>query len=70
MWIGTLQRASGVEVITVILNLDPKSSNAYTMSLFREGARIAEPQPIPQCLSLRFWQSYVDVAKTHGTILG
>ncbi|CAJ1350593.1 unnamed protein product [Effrenium voratum] len=46
----TSQNFTRDQVITVILNLDPKSSNAYTMSLFREGARIAEPQPIPQCL--------------------
>lgn len=36
------------EVISILLNLDTQSPNAYTMSLFREGVRIAEPQTIPE----------------------
>lgn len=40
------------EVISVLLNLDVNSHNAYTMSLFREGVRIAEPQTIPERLHL------------------
>eukprot|EP00930_Biecheleria_cincta_P031030 TRINITY_DN2150_c0_g1_i1.p1 TRINITY_DN2150_c0_g1~~TRINITY_DN2150_c0_g1_i1.p1 ORF type:complete len:921 (+),score=279.57 TRINITY_DN2150_c0_g1_i1:51-2813(+) len=38
------------QVICVVLNLDPKSPNANTMSLFREGVRLVEPQPLPECL--------------------
>lgn len=38
------------QVIGVLLNLDPSSPNANTMSLFREGVRIAEPQKIPDSL--------------------
>jgi len=32
------------------LNLDLHSTNANTLSLFREGDRISEPMPIPECL--------------------
>lgn len=38
------------QVICVVLNIDPKSPNANTMSIFREGVRLAEPQPLPECL--------------------
>eukprot|EP00931_Biecheleriopsis_adriatica_P121965 TRINITY_DN969_c0_g3_i1.p1 TRINITY_DN969_c0_g3~~TRINITY_DN969_c0_g3_i1.p1 ORF type:complete len:866 (-),score=253.14 TRINITY_DN969_c0_g3_i1:81-2606(-) len=38
------------QVIGVLLNLDPESPNAYTMSLFRDGVRIAQPQKIPESL--------------------
>lgn len=32
---------------TVLLNLDEQSPNAHTVSLFRNGARIGKPQPLP-----------------------
>mmetsp|Transcript_12280 Transcript_12280/g.30968 ORF Transcript_12280/g.30968 Transcript_12280/m.30968 type:complete len:908 (-) Transcript_12280:116-2839(-) len=38
------------QVIGVVLNLDPGSANANTLSIFREGQRISEPQPIPESL--------------------
>lgn len=38
------------QVIAVLLNLDPSSPNKNTVSLFREGARIAQPQALPECL--------------------
>lgn len=38
------------QVIGVLLNLDPKSPHANTVSIFREGERIAEPQPLPENL--------------------
>merc|ERR1719203_479014 len=38
------------QVIGVLLNLDPKSPNANTVSLFRDGERISQPQPIPECM--------------------
>jgi len=37
-------------VVAVLLNLDPSSPNKNTISLFREGMRICEPQPIPEAL--------------------
>merc|ERR1712217_276219 len=44
------QRFSRDQIIAVLLNLDPKSPNANTISLFREGERITEPQPLPEHL--------------------
>eukprot|EP00420_Gonyaulax_spinifera_P029359 CAMPEP_0197877918 /NCGR_PEP_ID=MMETSP1439-20131203/6460_1 /TAXON_ID=66791 /ORGANISM="Gonyaulax spinifera, Strain CCMP409" /LENGTH=861 /DNA_ID=CAMNT_0043497297 /DNA_START=57 /DNA_END=2639 /DNA_ORIENTATION=+ len=38
------------QVIGLLVNLDPKSPNANTMSLFRNGERITQPQPIPEKL--------------------
>eukprot|EP00933_Yihiella_yeosuensis_P072094 TRINITY_DN8038_c0_g2_i2.p1 TRINITY_DN8038_c0_g2~~TRINITY_DN8038_c0_g2_i2.p1 ORF type:complete len:463 (+),score=119.39 TRINITY_DN8038_c0_g2_i2:63-1451(+) len=38
------------QVIAVLLNLDQKSPNANTVSMFREGQRICEPQPLPDSL--------------------
>lgn len=46
----TSQNFTRDQVISVLLNLDVNSHNAYTMSLFREGVRIAEPQTIPERL--------------------
>lgn len=37
-------------VIGLLVNLDPKSSNAYTFSLFADGERITPPQPVPEAL--------------------
>lgn len=44
------QRFTRDQVISVLLNLDSKSPNFNTLSLFREGERIAEPQPLPEAL--------------------
>eukprot|EP00931_Biecheleriopsis_adriatica_P121961 TRINITY_DN969_c0_g1_i3.p1 TRINITY_DN969_c0_g1~~TRINITY_DN969_c0_g1_i3.p1 ORF type:complete len:1008 (-),score=339.25 TRINITY_DN969_c0_g1_i3:69-3029(-) len=44
------QSFSRDQVIGVLLNLDPSSPNTNTISLFRDGARIAEPQKIPESL--------------------
>jgi len=38
------------QAIAVVLNLDPSSPLCNTLSLFREGVRIAEPQKLPACL--------------------
>jgi len=37
-------------VVAVVLNLDSASPNANTVSLFRDGVRICQPQPIPEKL--------------------
>lgn len=42
------QRFSRDQVIAVLLNLDSRSPNANTISLFRDGVRIAKPQPLPE----------------------
>mmetsp|Transcript_46372 Transcript_46372/g.83697 ORF Transcript_46372/g.83697 Transcript_46372/m.83697 type:complete len:432 (+) Transcript_46372:77-1372(+) len=44
----TSQNFTRDQVIGVLLNLDPKSPQHNTISLFREGVRIAEPQPLPE----------------------
>jgi len=36
--------------LSVLLNLDPKSPNANTFSLFCDGERISQPKPIPERL--------------------
>jgi hypothetical protein len=36
------------QVVGLLLNLDAGSLNANTLSLFRDGLRIADPQPIPE----------------------
>jgi len=43
-------RFSKDKVIAVVLNLDSKSPNANTVSLYLEGERIAEPKALPECL--------------------
>jgi len=35
-------------VVAVLLNLDESSPNANTISIFRDGVRASEPQPIPE----------------------
>mmetsp|Transcript_10824 Transcript_10824/g.28944 ORF Transcript_10824/g.28944 Transcript_10824/m.28944 type:complete len:528 (-) Transcript_10824:126-1709(-) len=40
-------------VVAVVLNLDAASPNANTVSLFRDGVRICQPQPIPDKLKGR-----------------
>mmetsp|Transcript_80420 Transcript_80420/g.209785 ORF Transcript_80420/g.209785 Transcript_80420/m.209785 type:complete len:545 (+) Transcript_80420:90-1724(+) len=37
-------------VVAVLINLDPKSPNANTVSLFRSGVRVSEPMPLPDDL--------------------
>merc|ERR1711957_661438 len=44
------QRFNKDQVIAVVLNLDQASPNKNTLSLFRDGVRIAEPQAIPEGL--------------------
>eukprot|EP00416_Gambierdiscus_australes_P023110 CAMPEP_0171071894 /NCGR_PEP_ID=MMETSP0766_2-20121228/10555_1 /TAXON_ID=439317 /ORGANISM="Gambierdiscus australes, Strain CAWD 149" /LENGTH=864 /DNA_ID=CAMNT_0011528447 /DNA_START=47 /DNA_END=2638 /DNA_ORIENTATION=- len=44
------QKFTRDQVVALLVNLDPKSPNANTISLFRDGTRIAEPQPIPEQL--------------------
>jgi len=36
------------QVLAVLLNLDPSSPHANTVSLFKNGQRVTEPQPIPE----------------------
>jgi len=38
------------QVVAVLLNLDPSSPNANTVSLFRDGVRVSEPQALPEKL--------------------
>jgi len=38
------------ETAAVLLNLDPSSPNANTVSLFKNGERASEPQPLPEQL--------------------
>jgi len=38
------------EVVAVLLNLDEKSPNANTISLFKDGVRVSAPQPLPESL--------------------
>lgn len=38
------------QVIGILLNLDSKSPNANTVSLFRDGLRVSQPQVLPECL--------------------
>merc|ERR1712190_432519 len=44
------QRFTRDQVITVVLNLGSKSPNNNTISLFKEGERICEPQQLPERL--------------------
>eukprot|EP00929_Paragymnodinium_shiwhaense_P041190 TRINITY_DN213_c1_g1_i2.p1 TRINITY_DN213_c1_g1~~TRINITY_DN213_c1_g1_i2.p1 ORF type:complete len:750 (-),score=337.98 TRINITY_DN213_c1_g1_i2:95-2344(-) len=44
------QRIAKDVVIGVLLNLDGKSPNANTISLFRNGERVSDPQPLPEAL--------------------
>lgn len=44
------QRFSRDQILAVLLNVDPSSPNKHTVSLFRDGARISEPQPLPEAL--------------------
>eukprot|EP00927_Polykrikos_kofoidii_P030738 TRINITY_DN26467_c0_g1_i1.p1 TRINITY_DN26467_c0_g1~~TRINITY_DN26467_c0_g1_i1.p1 ORF type:complete len:1248 (+),score=283.84 TRINITY_DN26467_c0_g1_i1:65-3745(+) len=38
------------EIIAVLVNLDATSANANTLSLFKGGRRMSQPQPLPECL--------------------
>jgi hypothetical protein len=38
------------EVLAVVINRDPDSSNAETLSLFRDGVRACQPKPIPESM--------------------
>eukprot|EP00404_Azadinium_spinosum_P025042 CAMPEP_0180609066 /NCGR_PEP_ID=MMETSP1037_2-20121125/28564_1 /TAXON_ID=632150 /ORGANISM="Azadinium spinosum, Strain 3D9" /LENGTH=905 /DNA_ID=CAMNT_0022628445 /DNA_START=58 /DNA_END=2771 /DNA_ORIENTATION=- len=41
------------QVVAVLLNLDPTSPNSDTVSLFVDGKRVSEPQPLPEALKGR-----------------
>eukprot|EP00927_Polykrikos_kofoidii_P038964 TRINITY_DN333_c0_g1_i3.p1 TRINITY_DN333_c0_g1~~TRINITY_DN333_c0_g1_i3.p1 ORF type:complete len:1000 (+),score=252.66 TRINITY_DN333_c0_g1_i3:111-3110(+) len=47
---STSHRFSREQVVAIVLNVDPKSPNKNTVSLFRDGGRISEPQPLPESL--------------------
>merc|ERR1712232_977763 len=40
----------GGDVMAVVLNLDSSSPNANTVSLFKDGVRASEPQPLPEAM--------------------
>jgi len=40
----------GNNVVAVVLNLDPKSPNVNTLALYRDGAAVGEPMPLPEDL--------------------
>ena len=44
------ERFARDHVIGVLLNLDPASPNANTISLFKDGRRVSRPQPLPEGL--------------------
>lgn len=48
--LGLPARYSKGNVLGVLLNLDKASPNAYTISLFKDGKRACEPQPLPDNL--------------------
>jgi len=47
---GCSQRFTRDQVVGVLLNVDIKSPTANTVSLFVDGVRVAEPQPLPEHL--------------------
>jgi len=48
--VAVAQRFSREHTIGLLLNLDRKSPNVDTVSLFRDGERISAPQPLPERL--------------------
>jgi len=44
------QKVQCDDVVAVVLNLDEGSPNANTISLFKNGVRAADPQPLPEVL--------------------
>jgi len=44
------QRVGAEQVLAVLLNLDAGSPNANTVSVFRNGVRLTQPQPLPERL--------------------
>merc|ERR1712048_948581 len=44
------QKFSRDQVVGLLLNLDASSPNNNTVSLFRDGVRVSEPQPLPENL--------------------
>merc|ERR1712151_759295 len=42
--------AFGKNTFALLVNLDEKSPNAFTVSLFKNGERVCQPQPIPENL--------------------
>jgi len=43
-------RLNKSQVVAVVLNLDPKSPNANTVALYRDGAAVCDPMPLPEDL--------------------
>merc|ERR1712039_1054470 len=48
-WVGNKFQPCS-EVLGVLLNLDAKSPNANTISLFRDGERVCQPQALPESM--------------------
>lgn len=48
--LGTSARFGRDQVIGLLVNMDESSPNANTVSLFRDGVRITEPQPLPETM--------------------
>merc|ERR1712039_656919 len=48
-WVGNKFQPCS-EVLGVLLNLDAKSPNANTISLFRDGERVCKPQALPESM--------------------
>eukprot|EP00933_Yihiella_yeosuensis_P032841 TRINITY_DN2649_c0_g3_i2.p1 TRINITY_DN2649_c0_g3~~TRINITY_DN2649_c0_g3_i2.p1 ORF type:complete len:922 (-),score=255.79 TRINITY_DN2649_c0_g3_i2:370-3036(-) len=44
------QKFATGDIVSVLLNLEPDSVNANTISLFKNGIRVAQPQPLPDSL--------------------
>mmetsp|Transcript_109157 Transcript_109157/g.204746 ORF Transcript_109157/g.204746 Transcript_109157/m.204746 type:complete len:858 (-) Transcript_109157:335-2908(-) len=47
---GLLPKFGTGAVVAILLNLDSKSPNANTISLFKDGVRISDPKPLPENL--------------------
>lgn len=48
--LGLPARYGKGNVLAVLINLDKASPNAFTISLFKDGKRACEPQPLPESL--------------------
>eukprot|EP00448_Togula_jolla_P013591 CAMPEP_0170587024 /NCGR_PEP_ID=MMETSP0224-20130122/10062_1 /TAXON_ID=285029 /ORGANISM="Togula jolla, Strain CCCM 725" /LENGTH=887 /DNA_ID=CAMNT_0010910619 /DNA_START=32 /DNA_END=2692 /DNA_ORIENTATION=- len=47
---ATSQRYARDQIMGVLVNLDEKSPSPFTVSLFRDGERICDPQPLPEAM--------------------
>eukprot|EP00930_Biecheleria_cincta_P096740 TRINITY_DN8853_c3_g1_i1.p1 TRINITY_DN8853_c3_g1~~TRINITY_DN8853_c3_g1_i1.p1 ORF type:complete len:858 (+),score=289.12 TRINITY_DN8853_c3_g1_i1:57-2630(+) len=48
--IGGVPKFSNYSIVAVLLNLDASSPNANTISLFKDGKRVCQPQELPESL--------------------